>query len=248
MQVVHDADDGVIDGHKPRVQCQRGFASAFEVDQFAGASGAGGVAGDERFAFWAALLVERLNPEEGDAFKPLVNDARRQGANDLAQQHQETSSPSSSRGLLVVNRVPSARCCVSASCGRLMMRCWTYSLRPRRKSPTSSMAAWTSCSSPLKRLMALPDISYSASRSSIRRTLVPLSASSVARTLAETVSVSRIATASCVIATRWPRMASCTSLWTSGRNVWSSRLAWPTASASLRDSSTEAVEPPMIMR
>ena len=59
------------------------------------------------------------------------------------------------------------------------------------------MAAWTSCSSPLKRLMALPDISYSARRSSISRTSVPLSASSAARTLAATVSVSRIATASC---------------------------------------------------
>src|ERR1017187_7408693 len=178
MQVAHDADDGMIDRHKPRVERHRGFASALKVDELTGAGGAGGVAGDERLAFGAALLVERLHPKQGHAFQSLVNGARRQGANDLAQQHQETSSPSSSRGLLVVNRVPSARCCVSASCGRLMMRCWTYSLRPRRKSPTSSMAAWTSCSSPLKRLMALPDISYSASRSSIRRTLVPLSASS----------------------------------------------------------------------
>src|ERR1035437_170281 len=248
MQVVHDADDGVIDGHKPWVERQRGFTSAFKIDQLAGAGGAGGVAGDERFAFGAALFVERLHPKQGDAFQSFIHDARRQGADDLAQQHQETSSPSNSRGLLVENRVPSARCCVNASCGRQMMRCWTYSFRPRRKSPASSMAAWTSYNSPLKRLMALPDISYSARRSSTRRTLVPLSASSAARTLAETVSVSRIATAFCAIVTRWPRMASCSSLWTSGRNVWPSRLDGPTASASLSDSSTEAVEPPMIIR
>ena len=37
------------------------------------------------------------------------------------------------------------------------MRCWTYSFRPRRKSPASSIAAWTSGSSPLNTLMALPD-------------------------------------------------------------------------------------------
>src|ERR1035437_5532617 len=243
MQVVHDADDGVIDGHKPRVERHRGFASAFKVDELTGAGGAGGVAGDEWLSFGAALLIERLHPKQGDAFQSFVNDAGRQGADDLAQQHQETSSPSNSRGLLVVNRVPSARCCVNASCGRQIMRCWTYSFRSRRNSPASSKAAWTSGSSPLKRLMALPDISYSAIRNSTRRTLVPLSASSAARTLAETVSVSRIATASCAIGTRWPRMASCTPLWTSGRKAWSSRLDWPTASASLSDSSTEAVEP-----
>src|ERR1035438_3276677 len=151
MQVVHDADDGVIDGHKPRVERQRGFASAFEIDQLAGAGGAGGVAGDQRLAFRAALLVERLHPKQGHAFHAFVNDARRQGADDLAQQHQETSSPSSSRGLLPANRVPSARYRVNASCGWLMMWCWTYSFRPRRKSPASYMAAWTACSSPLKR-------------------------------------------------------------------------------------------------
>src|ERR1035441_3611485 len=100
MQVVHDADDGVIDGHKPRVERQRGFASAFKVDELAGAGGAGGVTGDERFAFGTALLVERLTPEERDDFESFIYDARRQGADDFAQQHQETSSPSSSRGLL----------------------------------------------------------------------------------------------------------------------------------------------------
>src|ERR1035441_1001872 len=104
MEVVHDADDGVIDGHKPRVERQRRFASAFEVDQLAGAGGPSGVAGDERLAFGAALLVERLNPEERDAFESFIYDAGRQGADDLAQQHQETSSPSSSRGLLAANR------------------------------------------------------------------------------------------------------------------------------------------------
>src|ERR1019366_6466590 len=238
MQVVHDADDSVIDRDKPRIERHRGFASAFEINELTGTGGTSGVAGDEWFAFGGALLVERLHPEEGDAFKPLVNEARSQGADDLAQQHQETSSPSSSSGLLAANRVPSARCCVSASCGRQIMRCWTYSFRPRRKSPASSIAAWMSGSSPLKRLMALPDISYSARRSSIRRTLVPLSASAAARTLAATVSVSRIATASCVIGTRWPRMALCTALWTSGRKVGSSRLDWPTARASFGGSST----------
>src|SRR5438067_8783512 len=34
----------------------------------------------------------------------------------------------------------------------------------------------------------------------------------------------------------------------SGRNAWSRRLAWPMANASFSDSSTDAVEPPMIIK
>src|ERR1017187_5303841 len=116
----------MIYGHKPRVESQRGFASAFEVDQLARAGGTRGVAGDQGRAFGAASLVERLHPKQGNAFQSFVNDARRERADDLAQQHQETSSPSNSRGLLAANRVPSARCWVNASCGSQIMRCWAY--------------------------------------------------------------------------------------------------------------------------
>ena len=50
-----------------------------------------GVAGDERFAFGIAGFVERLKPEHRDAFEALIDDARRERADDFAQQHQAIS-------------------------------------------------------------------------------------------------------------------------------------------------------------
>jgi hypothetical protein len=54
---------------------------------------------------WGCLLVERLHPEHRDAFESLVHDARRERADDLAEEHQDASSPSSSCGLRRCKRV-----------------------------------------------------------------------------------------------------------------------------------------------
>src|SRR5208283_4798681 len=96
MQLVDDPDNGVIDRHKPGFEQQRGFASTFKIDQFAGAGHPRRIASDQWLAFDIALFVERLNPQHRDAFETLVHDARRQCADDLAEEHYDASSPSSS--------------------------------------------------------------------------------------------------------------------------------------------------------
>src|ERR1017187_4152937 len=102
MELVDDADNGVIDGHKPRFEQQRGLASALVIDQFVGAGHAGGIAHDEGFALDVALFVERLHPEHRDAFESLVHDARRERSHDATEEHYEASSPSSSCSLASV--------------------------------------------------------------------------------------------------------------------------------------------------
>src|ERR1041385_171300 len=99
MEFVDDANDRVIDGDKPGFQRKRGFASAFEIDQLAGASHARRIASNQRLAFWVPLLVERLNPQHRDAFESLIHTAGCQRSHDAAEQHYDTSSPSSSCNL-----------------------------------------------------------------------------------------------------------------------------------------------------
>src|ERR1035441_2473428 len=96
MELVDDSDNRVIDGHKPRLQQHRRLAPAFVIHHLFGPSHTRGIARDNRLALRVSLFVEWLNPEHGHTFESRVHDARRKRADDLAQQHYDASSPSSS--------------------------------------------------------------------------------------------------------------------------------------------------------
>src|SRR5277367_4008315 len=60
VQLIHNSDDRVIDGHKPRFQQHRRLASAFVIHQLLGTSHPRGIARDNRLTLRMPLFVKRL--------------------------------------------------------------------------------------------------------------------------------------------------------------------------------------------
>jgi hypothetical protein len=72
LDVIDDADDGVVYGDKGDGHGLGGFATAHDEDQLFWASLEGGIGGNHRLAFWLLLFGQGLDDQEFDAFQTFI--------------------------------------------------------------------------------------------------------------------------------------------------------------------------------